>query len=85
MTLKGEPTLRRECSELLDSDLSDVTVVLKLLVRDAITRNEEGTVLVSSTNKKNLAMACDAAVTPLRNEAKVARMIRDACVEKQAN
>jgi D-threo-aldose 1-dehydrogenase len=82
--LSREPKFRQQCSELLDADLSDARIVLKLLVRDAVTHNQGGTVLLSSTKIKNLEMACAAADVPLRNEAGVASLIRDECVGARA-
>ena len=75
--LSREPEFRQQCSELLDADLGDARTVLKLLVRDAVTHNQGGTVLLSSTKIKNLEMACASADAALRNEAQVASMIRD--------
>jgi D-threo-aldose 1-dehydrogenase len=77
--LSREPEFRQQCSELLDADLSDARTVLKLLVRDAVTHNQGGTVLLSSTKIKNLEMACASGAVPLRNEAEVASMIREKC------
>jgi len=78
--LSREARFRQQCSELLDADLSDARTVLKLLVRDAMTHNQGGTVLLSSTKPKNLEMACAAADVALRNEAEVASMIREKCL-----
>jgi D-threo-aldose 1-dehydrogenase len=75
--LAREDNFRRECSELLGADLSDERAVVNLLVRDAVTQNASGTVLVSSTNVENLEMTCAAANTPLANETRVAQMIRN--------
>ena len=75
--LSHDPEFRQLCSELLDADLSDTRNVFTLLLRDAVTHNQGGTVLLSTTKIKNLAMACAAAEVPLRNEAEVAGMIRD--------
>lgn len=75
--LSREPELRAQCSELLDADLGDTRTVSKLLVRDAVTHNQGGIVLLSSTKTKNLEMAYASADVALRNEAQVARMIRD--------
>ncbi len=75
--LSREPEFRAQCSELLDADLGDAETVLKLLVRDAVTHNQGGTVLLSSTKVKNLEMACASSDVALRNESQVASMIRD--------
>jgi D-threo-aldose 1-dehydrogenase len=75
--LSREPDFRQHCSELLDADLGDARTVLKLLVRDAVTHNQGGVVLLSSTRTKNLEMACASADVALRNEAQVASMIRN--------
>jgi D-threo-aldose 1-dehydrogenase len=81
-TLAQLPELRRVCSEMLDSDLADPRNVVGLLVRDAVTQNSDGTVLLSSTNMKNLEMACGAAGrAPFKNESRVAQMIRNGYVE----
>ena len=79
--LSREPEFRSQCSELLDADLSDARTVVKLLVRDAVSHNPRGTVLLSSTKVNNLEMAYASASVPLRNEAEVASMIRDKCLE----
>jgi D-threo-aldose 1-dehydrogenase len=79
--LGHEPKFRQQCSELLDADLSDARTVLNLLVRDAVTHNQGGTVLLSSTKTNNLEMACAAADVRLRNEAEVASMIRQKCLD----
>ena len=79
--LSSEPKFRQQCSELLDADLSDAKTVLKVLVRDAVAHNQGGTVLLSSTKAKNLEMACAAADVALRNEAEVASMIREKCLD----
>jgi D-threo-aldose 1-dehydrogenase len=78
--LAHQPNLRQQCSELLDADLMDQRAVVKLLVRDALTHNQFGTVLISSTKVGNLRMLCEAADTPLRNEAEVSRLIRQECL-----
>lgn len=78
--LSREPEFREQCSVLLDADVSDTRTVVKLLVRDAVTHNQGGTVLLSSTKTKNLEMACAAADVALRNEAEVASMIREKCL-----
>jgi D-threo-aldose 1-dehydrogenase len=83
--LSRDPKLRGECSELLDADLSDAKTVLQLLVRDAVAHNQGGTVLLSSTKTGNLEMACAAADVALRNEAQVARMIRDKCLDTRGD
>jgi D-threo-aldose 1-dehydrogenase len=75
--LRREPEFREQCSELLDADLGDVRTVVKLLVRDAVTHNQDGIVLLSSTKISNLEMACASADTALRNESQVAAMIRE--------
>jgi D-threo-aldose 1-dehydrogenase len=82
--LSREPKFRQQCSELPDADLSDARTVLKLLVRDAVTHNQGGTVLPSSTKIKNLEMACAAADVALRNEAEVASTIREKCLDTRA-
>ncbi len=82
--LRCEPKFRGECSELLDADLSDAATVVRLLVRDAMAHNPAGTVLLSSTKTANLEMACAAADVALRNEAQVAGMIRDKCLDMRA-
>ena len=78
--LSREPEFRQQCSELLNADLSDARTVFKLLLRDAVTHNEGGTVLLSSTKTKNLEMACASVEVALCNEAEVAGMIRDKCL-----
>jgi D-threo-aldose 1-dehydrogenase len=75
--LNREHEFRQQCSGLLDADLGDARTVLKLLVRDAVTHNQGGIVLLSSTKIKNLEMACASADVALRNEEQVASMIRD--------
>jgi D-threo-aldose 1-dehydrogenase len=82
--LSREPDFRQHCSELLDADLSDARTVLKLLIRDAVTHNRGGTVLLSSTKVKNLEMACASVDVALCNEAEVASMLRDKCVGARA-
>ena len=79
--LTRDPKFREECSALLDADLSDSTTVLRLLVRDAVARNQGGLVLLSSTKPRNLEMACAAADVALRNETEVAAMIRQKCLD----
>jgi hypothetical protein len=76
--------LRGECSDALGADLTSDEVVLNLIVRDAISHNVDGTVLVSSTNPDRLAMVCTAAKTPLCNEVAVAAKIRRACLDERA-
>jgi D-threo-aldose 1-dehydrogenase len=75
--LRREPEFRQHCSELLDADLGDARTVLKLLVRDAVTHNQGGIVLLSSTKIENLEMAWASADVALRNEEQVASMIRN--------
>jgi D-threo-aldose 1-dehydrogenase len=75
--LSREPEFRERCSELLDADLGDTRIVLKLLVRDAVAHNHGGIVLLSSTKIHHLEMACASADAALRNESQVASMIRD--------
>jgi D-threo-aldose 1-dehydrogenase len=70
---------RQECSELLDADLEDERTVIRLLVRNALTHNRSGTVLISSTKVGNIKTVCEAAAAPLRNEAEVSSMIRQEC------
>ncbi|MCW2690772.1 MAG: hypothetical protein JWR37_5662 [Mycobacterium sp.] len=82
--LSREPKTRRQCSELVDADLSDARTVLELLVRDAVTHNQGGTVLLSSTKTKNLEMACAAADVALRNGAEVASTMREKYPETRA-
>jgi D-threo-aldose 1-dehydrogenase len=77
--LQRDPDLRRQCSDLLDADLSDERMAVRLLMRNAMTHNQFGTVLVSSTRVENLRVACQAAGAPLRNEAEVATIIRQKC------
>ena len=48
-----------------------------LPVRDAVTHNRGGIVLLSSTKIENLEMACASADVALPNEAQVASMIRN--------
>ncbi|MDQ1569924.1 MAG: D-threo-aldose 1-dehydrogenase [Actinomycetota bacterium] len=74
--LERDPELRHQCSELLEADLSDERTAVQLLVRNAMTHNQFGTVLVSSTRVENLKTACQAPVAPFRNEAEVATLIR---------
>jgi D-threo-aldose 1-dehydrogenase len=75
--LEREPEFRQHCSELLDADLSEGRTVVRLLIRDALAHNENGTVLLSSTQPGNIEIACAAAEVALRNEAEVANMIRE--------
>lgn len=77
--LAAKPVVRKECSELLDADLADERTVIRLLVRNAVTHNRFGTVLMSSTKAANVRAVCQAAVAPLRNEAQVSSMIRREC------
>ena len=74
--LAANPGFRERCSELLDSDLEDQRTVIRLLVRDAVGHNRFGTVLISSTKVANINAVCQAAVSPLRNEADVSSRIR---------
>jgi D-threo-aldose 1-dehydrogenase len=77
--LAGNPDFRQQCSELLDADLADRRTVIRLLVRNAVTRNRFGTVLVSSTQVGNIGAVCQAAVAPFPNEAEVSNMIQQEC------
>jgi D-threo-aldose 1-dehydrogenase len=77
--LAGNPDFRQWCSERLDADLADRRTVIRLLVRNAVTRNRFGTVLVSSTKVENMRVVCRAAVVPLHNEAEVSSMIQQEC------
>jgi len=72
---------QQQCSEMLDADLGDQRTVIHLLMRNAVTHNKSGTVLLSSTSTDHLKMACAAAGAPLRNEAEVARLIRQKCLD----
>jgi D-threo-aldose 1-dehydrogenase len=81
--LAREPVFLRRCSELLDADLADKRTLVRLLVRNAVTSNQLGTVLLTSTNPRNLEMAYAAAKAPLRNEAEVASLIRQKCLDLQ--
>jgi D-threo-aldose 1-dehydrogenase len=82
--LGRRPALREECSDALGADLASDEVILNLIVRDAISHNADGTVLVSSTNPDRLGMVCSAARTPLRNEVAVAAKIRRACLDERS-
>jgi D-threo-aldose 1-dehydrogenase len=77
--LAGKPMFQQECSELLDADLEDQQTVIRLLVRNAVTHNRSGTVLISSTKVGNIKTVCEAAAAPLRNEAEVSSMIGQEC------
>lgn len=77
--LEREPVFRKECSELVDVDLAKQENVVRLLVRDVLTTDPEGTVLISTTKMRHLSMICTAADAPLPNEAQVATMIRRKC------
>jgi D-threo-aldose 1-dehydrogenase len=77
--LQRDADLRRQCNDLLDADLSDERTAVGLLVRNAMTHNQFGTVLVSSTRVSNLRMACQTAGAPFHNEAEVATLIRQKC------
>lgn len=79
--LSSDPAFRQQCSELLDSDLADQRTVVHLLIRNALTDNDFGTVLLSSTSSDHLRATCAAARAPLRNEAEVASLIRQKCLE----
>jgi len=79
--LFGDRQFQQRCSELLDADLGDQRTVIHLLTRNAVTHNKSGTVLLSSTSTDHLKMACAAASTPLRNEAEVASLIRQKCLD----
>jgi D-threo-aldose 1-dehydrogenase len=81
--LSREPEFRQRCSDLLEADLSDLRTVVKLLVRDAVTHNQGGTVLVSSTKIKNLEMVYAGVDATFHSEAEVASMIRDKCLAMQ--
>lgn len=76
--LKRRPALRQECSALLDADLIDPQVMVGLLIRNALSYNPSGVVLLSSTNADHLRSAHAAAHSPLRNEEAVADLIRAA-------
>ena len=77
--LAVDPVFRQRCSELLDADLADQRTVIRLLVRNAVTHNRFGTVLMSSTKVDNIKAVCQAAVAPFRNEAEVSNKIRQEC------
>lgn len=70
------PGLLGHCSDLLDADLADRRTVIRLLTRDALLNNPDGTVLASTTKSANLLMLCEAAGTPLRDESRVAGILR---------
>ena len=77
--LAAKPIFRQQCSELLDADLEDQRTVVRLLVRNAVTHNRFGTVLMSSTKVVNIRAVCQAALAPLPNEAEVSSKIRQEC------
>jgi D-threo-aldose 1-dehydrogenase len=77
--LAGNPVFLQQCSELLDADLADRRTVIRLLVRNAVTRNRFGTVLVSSTQVGNVHAVCQAAGAPFPNEVEVSNMIQQEC------
>jgi len=77
--LADKPVFRQQCSELLDADLEDRRTVIRLLVRNAVTRNRFGTVLVSSTQVGNVHAVCQAAAAPFPNEVEVSSMIQQEC------
>ena len=79
--LASDPQFRQQCGELLDVDLRDQRALVHLLVRNAVTHNRFGTVLLSSTDRNHLQAICAAACVPLPNEAEVARMIRQKCLD----
>lgn len=79
--LATDPQFRQQCGELLDVDLRDQRALVHLLVRNAVTHNRFGTVLLSSTDRNHLQAICAAACVPLPNEAEVARMIRQKCLD----
>lgn len=76
--LRRRPALRQQCSDLVDSDLADRQVAIRLIVRDAVEHNPFGIVLVSSTNVDHLDTAYRAASAPLRNVRAAADLIRQA-------
>jgi D-threo-aldose 1-dehydrogenase len=78
--LDGDAALRERCSALLDADLANRAILVKLLVRDAVRHNAGGTVLLSSTHPKHLQFACGAASVALPNEDEVARVLRERCL-----
>lgn len=77
--LAGAPALRSCCSDLLDADLADRRTVIRLLTRDALLNNPAGTVLASTTKPGNLLLLCEAAATSMRDESRVAGMLRQEC------
>jgi D-threo-aldose 1-dehydrogenase len=77
--LAGAPALRSYCSDLLDADLADRRTVIRLLTRDALLKNPTGTVLASTTKPGNLLLLCEAAATSMRDESRVAGMLRQEC------
>jgi D-threo-aldose 1-dehydrogenase len=81
--LSREPEFRQRCSDLLDADLSDPRTVVQLLVRDAVTHNQGGTVLVSSTKIKNLELVYSGVDATFPGEAEVASMIKEKCLAMQ--
>jgi D-threo-aldose 1-dehydrogenase len=78
--LTEDAELARQCSELLDADLRDDRTVVRLLVRNAVTHNKFGTVLLSSTSKSHLETVWEAAGAPMQNEEAVAGMIQQKCM-----
>lgn len=83
--LDGDPQFRTQCSELLGADLSNPSSIVTLLVRDALSRNPEGTVLFSTTKMANLETACAAAKGEWPNLIQVVDSIRDRCVHTRVN
>lgn len=78
--IAGAPALRSYCSDLLDADLADRRTVIRLLTRDALLNNPAGTVLTSTTKSGNLLLLCEAAATPMRDESRVAGLLRRECL-----
>jgi D-threo-aldose 1-dehydrogenase len=79
--LSLDSRFRQKCSELLDADLHDERTIVHLLVRNALTHNAFGTLLLSSTDSTHLKATCAGARLPLRNEAEVATLIRQKCLD----
>jgi D-threo-aldose 1-dehydrogenase len=83
--LDGAPQLRAQCNELLGADLSNPATIVTLLIRDALSRNPEGTVLFSTTKIQNLQTACAAAQVEWANVTEVVDSIRDRCLHTRVD
>lgn len=76
--LGSDHGLRRRCEERLGASLQETSVLVGVLVRDALRHNKNGTVLLSSTKPENLNMAVSSAADGLDGETEVVDMIRSA-------